>query len=229
MLKSAWISSPTGWDLLTTSLAKRESLLVQCSFKAPQLTLGRLSHIDFSKELGNKPYPEVEITWLCYFARALTELLVFPSVGAGPPVWTPLCSALWLRSTKPVCPAALCSDTSNSWRTSHASVTTSSQYTSAPAAPVSRPHPREIFPPFSDTRVGNVIGVFLSLFHRTSALWTCSLITCCSCLFSSGLPPHLSPGSPQSVQGTKDANLQKLTQLVNKESNLIEKVPLLSY
>lgn len=33
------------------------------------------------------------------------------------------------------------------------------------------------------------------------------------------------PGSPSaSVQETKDANLQKLTQLVNKESNLIEKV-----
>ncbi|XP_003975190.2 metaxin-3 isoform X1 [Takifugu rubripes] len=37
--------------------------------------------------------------------------------------------------------------------------------------------------------------------------------------FSSGRP-----SSPQSVQGTKDANLQKLTQLVNKESNLIEKM-----
>ena len=40
----------------------------------------------------------------------------------------------------------------------------------------------------------------------------------------------LSPaGSPVHVQETVDANLQKLTQLVNKESNLIEKVhPLLS-
>ncbi|CAG07861.1 unnamed protein product [Tetraodon nigroviridis] len=35
------------------------------------------------------------------------------------------------------------------------------------------------------------------------------------------------PGSPQPVPDTKDANLQKLTQLVNKESNLIEKVLLL--
>lgn len=33
-----------------------------------------------------------------------------------------------------------------------------------------------------------VIGVFLSLFHRMSALWTCSLIPFCSCLFSSGIP-----------------------------------------
>lgn len=66
---------------------------------------------------------------------------------AGPPVWTPLCLALWLRFTKPVCPAALCSDTSNSWITSRAFVTTSSPYTSAPIAPVSRLHPREIFPP----------------------------------------------------------------------------------
>ncbi|XP_041741646.1 metaxin-3-like [Coregonus clupeaformis] len=32
------------------------------------------------------------------------------------------------------------------------------------------------------------------------------------------------PGSPQSVHETVDANLQKLTQLVNKESNLIEKM-----
>ncbi|XP_014026237.1 metaxin-3 isoform X1 [Salvelinus fontinalis] len=32
------------------------------------------------------------------------------------------------------------------------------------------------------------------------------------------------PGSPQPVQETVDANLQKLTQLVNKESNLIEKM-----
>lgn len=32
------------------------------------------------------------------------------------------------------------------------------------------------------------------------------------------------PSSPVSVQETKDANLQKLTQLVNKESNLIEKM-----
>lgn len=32
------------------------------------------------------------------------------------------------------------------------------------------------------------------------------------------------PSSPPSVQETKDANLQKLTQLVNKESNLIEKM-----
>ncbi|XP_051924797.1 metaxin-3 isoform X2 [Hippocampus zosterae] len=32
------------------------------------------------------------------------------------------------------------------------------------------------------------------------------------------------PGLPPSVQETMDANLQKLTQLVNKESNLIEKV-----
>lgn len=39
---------------------------------------------------------------------------------------------------------------------------------------------------------------------------------------------HLSPGPPPPVQETMDANLQKLTQLVNKESNLIEKVLLLS-
>lgn len=44
-----------------------------------------------------------------------------------------------------------------------------------------------------------------------------------------GFSSHLFPGSPQPVQDTKDANLQKLTQLVNKESNLIEKVPLLPH
>lgn len=77
---------------------------------------------------------------------------MFPSVGAGPPAWTPLCLALWLRSTKPVCPAALCSDTCNSWITSRASVTTSSQCTSAPTAPVSGLHPRGMSPPFP-TRV----------------------------------------------------------------------------
>ncbi|XP_017269140.1 metaxin-3 isoform X3 [Kryptolebias marmoratus] len=37
------------------------------------------------------------------------------------------------------------------------------------------------------------------------------------------------PRPPPPVQDTVDANLQKLTQLVNKESNLIEKVPLLSF
>uniref|UniRef100_H3DD85 Metaxin n=1 Tax=Tetraodon nigroviridis TaxID=99883 RepID=H3DD85_TETNG len=37
-------------------------------------------------------------------------------------------------------------------------------------------------------------------------------------------PPRPCPGSPQPVPDTKDANLQKLTQLVNKESNLIEKM-----
>ena len=35
---------------------------------------------------------------------------------------------------------------------------------------------------------------------------------------------HSLPGSPVPGQETVDANLQKLTQLVNKESNLIEKV-----
>lgn len=109
---------------------------------------------------------------------------------AGPPVWTPLCLALWLRFTKPVCPAALCSDTSNSWITSRAFVTTSSPYTSAPIAPVSRLHPREIFPPFP-TRVwvtSSSSSRLLIFVHLISALWTCSLITRCSCLFSSGLP-----------------------------------------
>lgn len=53
--------------------------------------------------------------------------------------------------------------------------------------------------------------------HLTLALLTSSLL---------GFPLHLRPGSPHPVQATKDANLQKLTQLVNKESNLIEKVPL---
>lgn len=93
--------------------------------------------------------------------------------------------------------------------------------------PRKSPAPTGNVPTFSNTRVGNAIAVFLlwSSFRRNSALWTRSLITCSSCLFSSGLP---SPGSPQPVQETKDANLQKLTQLVNKESNLIEKVPLLS-
>lgn len=38
---------------------------------------------------------------------------------------------------------------------------------------------------------------------------------------------HLFPGLLPPVQETMDANLQKLTQLVNKESNLIEKVLLL--
>ena len=38
---------------------------------------------------------------------------------------------------------------------------------------------------------------------------------------------HFSAGPPPPVQETMDANLQKLTQLVNKESNLIEKVLLL--
>lgn len=38
----------------------------------------------------------------------------------------------------------------------------------------------------------------------------------------------LSSGPPPPIEETKDANLQKLTQLVNKESNLIEKVLLLS-
>lgn len=184
MLKSAWISCPTDWDLLTTSLANRESLLVQCSFYCTTTDFGKAEPHWLFQRTWNKPYPEAEIAWLCYFTCVLTELLVFPSIGAGPPVWTPLCLALWLRFTKPVCPAALCSDTSNSWITSHAFVTTSSQYTSAPIAPVSRLHPREIFPPCVD----NVIGVFLSLFHRMSALWTCSLITCCPCLFSSGIP-----------------------------------------
>lgn len=45
-------------------------------------------------------------------------------------------------------------------------------------------------------------------------------------LLSSSLPiSALSPGSaPPASQDAVDANLQKLTQLVNKESNLIEKV-----
>lgn len=43
--------------------------------------------------------------------------------------------------------------------------------------------------------------------------------------FSSSQPCLLITGSPpSSVQEAKDANLQKLTQLVNKESNLIEKM-----
>lgn len=44
-------------------------------------------------------------------------------------------------------------------------------------------------------------------------------------LLSSSLPVSiLLLGSPPASQDAVDANLQKLTQLVNKESNLIEKV-----
>lgn len=65
----------------------------------------------------------------------------------------------------------------------------------------------------------------------TSCLLSVSAYLTLAVLASSllGFPPHLCPGSPQPVQDTKDANLQKLTQLVNKESNLIEKVPLLPH
>lgn len=55
---------------------------------------------------------------------------------AGRAVWTPSCLGLWLRSTKPVSPVALCRVTSNSWRTSRASATTSSRSTSARSIPV---------------------------------------------------------------------------------------------
>lgn len=78
----------------------------------------------------------------------LTELLVFVYICAGPPVWTPSCLALWLHFTKPRCPAALCRDTSHSWITSHASATTSSQFTSAQIVPV---RAQEIFPHFPNT------------------------------------------------------------------------------
>lgn len=49
----------------------------------------------------------------------------------GQPVWMPLYSVFWLHSRKPVFPAALCRATSDSWTTSHASVTPSLQSTSA--------------------------------------------------------------------------------------------------
>lgn len=75
------------------------------------------------------------------------------------------------------------------------------------------------------THVDNGISIFLflSLFYCMSAYVT---LLASSLL---GFSSHLFPGSPQPVQDTKDANLQKLTQLVNKESNLIEKVPLLPH
>lgn len=67
----------------------------------------------------------------------------------------------------------------------------------------------------------------------SSGVFTSGLLndlTLIVCLSSSAVIAilHLSSGPPPPVQETMDANLQKLTQLVNKESNLIEKVHLLS-
>lgn len=80
----------------------------------------------------------------------------------------------------------------------------------------------------------NIINIFLFRLHCMFAL--------CVCVHPNTFPMHLtlcrlpllvwvslSPGPPPPVQETVDANLQKLTQLVNKESNLIEKVLLLSF
>lgn len=68
-------------------------------------------------------------------------------------------------------------------------------------------------------------------FFSSCLYFTACLLCFGNALASSllGFPPRLCPGPPQPVQDTKDANLQKLTQLVNKESNLIEKVPLLPH
>ena len=171
----------------------------------------------------------------------------------------PLCLVLWLLSTKPASPAALCRATSDSWITSHASVTTSSQCISAQATLVrshctahctldfvgfsclwstwkfyiSKQHTKQLTSSafsashtfvsfllfvsalFSGAKWPNMVLVPLTLGCLLLLLWVSSYL-------------HLSPGPPPPVQETMDANLQKLTQLVNKESNLIEKVLLLS-
>lgn len=80
-------------------------------------------------------------------------------------------------------------------------------------------------PTFSCTHLDNVTGGFPLLLSVSPH--ACSLDLHANHLLFSPLL-FWAPGSPQPVQETKDANLQKLTQLVNKESNLIEKVPLLS-
>ena len=87
-------------------------------------------------------------------------------------------------------------------------------------------------PTFSKhTHVDNASAFSSSCLSFTACLLSVSAYVTLAALASSllGLPPHLCPGSPQPVPDTKDANLQKLTQLVNKESNLIEKVPLLPH
>lgn len=67
----------------------------------------------------------------------------------------PLYLVSWLRSIKPVFPAALCRATSDSWITSWASVTPSLQFTSVRTTLVRSPHTLETFTLWSnqDTKI----------------------------------------------------------------------------
>lgn len=80
-------------------------------------------------------------------------------------------------------------------------------------------------PTIEEKKALTLLPVFplLTFFVIACLLFSSAFITKhSSAIVSSGC--HLSAGPPAPVQESMDANLQKLTQLVNKESNLIEKV-----
>lgn len=123
----------------------------------------------------------------------------------GRPVWTPLCLGFWHHFTKQVSRVAHCRATSDSWITSRASVTTSSQSTSAQTTLVrslrtlefltlSGPELGEsctewsrgrfLFP--STKKETNIISTFIlltSLIHST--------LTLCNCFYFNTVPVPL--------------------------------------